>query len=428
MPVRLVKACYGLTNAPRAWWLSVCAAFEKAGLLKLRTDGAAWRVVGGSGETVGLVVAHVDDFLLVGDHNNEYYMKARTDIEQSFRWSPWQRGEFTYAGVRIRQRLDYGFVLDQQQYLESLEPYTIPDYRLADDSALLDAREISAMRGLLGAVQWPAVQSSPQACAELSLLQSSLSAPTVADLKATSRLLKYIKKDPARTLVVDPLGHVSWDEVVLVQWADAAVAYRPDLGSTGGLVTGLTAPSFATGKLVPVTLVQWSCRKLRRVARSSLSAEVQSIAEGADPLWLVRLQWVEMNGIDCSSGREDAAVRQVPGILVTDAKSVYDAVTRNETQGLGLSEKQSALELLGVKEQIARDGTDLRWVHSAAQLADGLTKAAARHVIELFLRTGTWAVKHDPAFESAEIRQKSRKAVFADMVGRLLEQMAEPAA
>ena len=118
-----------------------------------------------------------------------------------------------------------------------------------------------------------------------------------------------------------------------------------------------------------------------------------------------------------SKGNEDAAVRASRGLLITDAKSIYDAITRSETQGLGLQEKQSALELLGVKEQIQRDGTDLCWVHSQAQLADGLTKVGARPVIEKFLEEQLWACKYDPAFESAKKRSQARKPVFADLVG-----------
>jgi hypothetical protein len=247
------------------------------------------------------------------------------------------------------------------------------------------------------------------------MLQSSLAKPTVADLKAANKLLKYAKKDSRRQLTVFTHGFCHWQELCLMAWTDAAVANRPDLSSTGGQVMGMARrDKFCDGQMSQITLLAWSSRKLRRVARSSLSAEVQSLAEGADNLWLARLQWAEFNGVDVSKGKEDAAVRATRGLLITDAKSIYDAVTRSETQGLGLQEKQSALELLGVKEQIQRDETDLRWVHSQAQLADGLTKTGARPVIEKFLEEQIWACKYDPAFESAKKRTKARKSVFAD--------------
>ena len=419
LPAKVRKAIYGLTNAPRAWWASVCETFQKLGLIRLRTDAASWIIKDPrTGSVVGNVIGHVDDFLIMGDHGNGCFTRVRAAIAAAYRWSPWQLGEFVYAGIRIRQRMDFSITLDQQEYLDNLEAVKIAEYRVPMDKEPLTAAEVSELRGVLGAIQWPATQLSPHLSAELSMLQSSLAKPTVADLKAANKLLKYTKKDSRRQLTIFTHGFCHWQDLCLMAWTDAAVANRPDLSSTGGQVMGMARrDQFVDGKMSQITLLAWSSRKLRRVARSSLAAEVQALAEGADNLWLARLQWAEFNGFDVSKGNEDAAVRASRGLLITDAKSIYDAITRSETQGLGLQEKQSALELLGVKEQIQRDGTDLRWVHSQAQLADGLTKVGARPVIEKFLEEQLWACKYDPAFESAKKRSQARKPVFADVVG-----------
>ena len=64
-------ACYGLANAPIRWFESVAATMEDLGLEQLQTEPCCWRCTetDGSGEKrlVGLVVAHVDDFLFGGD-------------------------------------------------------------------------------------------------------------------------------------------------------------------------------------------------------------------------------------------------------------------------------------------------------------------------------------------------------------------------
>ena len=69
--VQVIKACYGLANAPSRWFESVAATMEDLGLEQLQTEPCCLRCTetDGSGEKrlVGLVVAHVDDFLFGGD-------------------------------------------------------------------------------------------------------------------------------------------------------------------------------------------------------------------------------------------------------------------------------------------------------------------------------------------------------------------------
>lgn len=69
-----------------------------------------------------------------------------------------------------------------------------------------------------------------------------------------------------------------------------------------------------------------------------------------------RLQWAEMLGYMLDPQNPEDLLRKVPSSMVTDAKSLYDAVQKGmiNTSGLGLTEKYSSLELrtFGVR----RDG------------------------------------------------------------------------
>ena len=63
---------------------------------------------------------------------------------------------------------------------------------------------------------------------------------------------------------------------------------------------------------------------------------------------------------------------------------------------------------MSVSENIQRQGTLVLWVSSDAQLADGLTKAAAQDFIRAFLVRGqTWNVKFDPLFQAAKKKKKN---------------------
>ncbi len=107
--------------------------------------------------------------------------------------------------------------------------------------------------------------------------------------------------------------------------------------------------------------------------------------------------WAEINGIDSQDG--DLAVNEVPSILVTDAKALFDAA-QSETSALGLKERRSGIELLCLKENLARNMTKLRWVNSGAMLPDGMTKSRMRYMLGDFLRHPQWKIVDDEKFHS----------------------------
>ena len=99
----------------------------------------------------------------------------------------------------------------------------------------------------------------------------------------------------------------------------------------------------------------------------------------------------------------DESVKLIPGTTIIDAKSIYDALT-SQNQPLQLAEKRSALELLAYLKNTERNGTDTRWVHGGANLADGLTKLGAHPMLREFLETSSWSLVYDPAQQAGKKR------------------------
>ena len=53
----------------------------------------------------------------------------------------------------------------------------------------------------------------------------------------------------------------------------------------------------------------------------------------------------------------DKVLQTIPeAIMVTDCKSLYDALARSESQGLGLSEKRTAIEITATRQQMEATG------------------------------------------------------------------------
>ena len=53
---------------------------------------------------------------------------------------------------------------------------------------------------------------------------------------------------------------------------------------------------------------------------------------------------------------------------------MHDVLARSESACLGLKDKRSGLEALSLKRSLVETRCGLRWTHSAAQLADCVTK------------------------------------------------------
>ena len=406
-PVKLIKACYGLANAPAEWHRSVTVAMQEAGFQVLETEPCAWRLMGedenGKSVVLGLAAAHVDDFLFCGNEDDCRYRAALHYLYDKFTWSPWEANRFDHCGVQLHQNSDGSFLLDHSQFCEKLEQVEIvKDGRKEGDAA--HEGEKAQLRGLLGGIQWRSYQTGPLHSAQLSFLQSEMSHATVKTLKDANKLCREVHHNRHVPLRVTPLNVKDPKEVTFVTWCDAALGNRSNGGSTGGYLVTATEPAIAEGRPAVLNLVAWKSGRLPRVARSSLAAEVQSFSEAEEEQMFCRLQWAELCGSNIPLRNPEEIVKTVAGYMVTDARSLYDVLMKGDqaTSGLGLREKYSALEIMSVQQRLRMCGTHTRWVHSEAQLADALTKRIVTSSLKRVLAQNVWTLVEDPSFTSSK--------------------------
>ena len=118
----------------------------------------------------------------------------------------------------------------------------------------------------------------------------------------------------------------------------------------------------------------------------------------------------ELVGETIPHQRWQEATAQISSVLVQDPRGVYDARARSESACLGLKDKRSGLEALSLKRSLVETRSGLRWTHSAAQLADCMTKEGeeAQKPFELLKRRGwKWRLVYDPSFTSARKRAQN---------------------
>ena len=317
--------------------------------------------------------------------------------------------QFSHCGVRVQQHSDFTFHLDHADFCTGIHQIEVSSKRPDEEAA--SPEEIAQLRGVLGSIQWRAYQTGPQHSARLGLLQSEMSNATVHTLRMANKLCREVFQHRQLSVKINALDVDDVQDVHFIAWSDAAVGNRPAGGSTGGYIIGATSSKLLEGQSSAVTLVSWKSGRLKRISRSSLSAEVQAFSEAEEELMFIRLQWAEMIGMEIPLKTPELVVSKIPGTMVTDAKSLYDVVQKGDqnTSGLGLKERYSALELLSVMQRLKMCSTTTRWVHSEAQLADALTKPLTHAALHRVLIDGAWILVEDLNFVSSKNRKRQER-------------------
>ena len=192
--LKILKGAYGLTTAPREWFESVKVELFKLGFVQSISEPCCWNYSVGN-QIRGIVLFHVDDFLLAGSPECGFWQAMRKNLLQTWTWSPWETGNFTICGIEIQQLGDFSFVVHQRKYTQQIDPIPLSTARKKQKSEPVTETERSQLRGVNGALQWLATQSNPKVSAELSLSQSRVNTATVQDLIDANKLLQRTKAD-----------------------------------------------------------------------------------------------------------------------------------------------------------------------------------------------------------------------------------------
>ena len=114
------------------------------------------------------------------------------------------------------------------------------------------------------------------------------------------------------------------------------------------MITLATEKLFGHGEEDDVSVMAWRSFKLQRKIAGSNNGETQALAFADESLWLVRFAWSEMHGASMRHWHLDETVRQVGGMLITDSRGIFDALTRSESPQLRLRSSRTCEEARGM--------------------------------------------------------------------------------
>ena len=120
-------------------------------------------------------------------------------------------------------------------------------------------------------------------------------------------------------------------------------------------------------------LVEYESSTIRRVVRSTMAAESAALSKSLDRQFYLRLMIESLLYGQPELRDTDWRLNlRVPGILVTDAKSLYDNLQKD---GSLPAERQTLLvDVLVAKDLVEQKCIDVRWLANSHQFADFLTK------------------------------------------------------
>ena len=202
--MRLIKPLYGQADAPRQRFAVARRRLLQLGFQAHPLDQCLYMFFDENKVLTAMVGIHVDDLFRCGLATSTTYSKLIEQLKTSFNFKHWTaEGErpLEFCGCQLTRTATES-VMTQTDYLKTIKPMTCADNEAERE---LNSKEQSALRALLGALQWPATQTSPHLCASVSLLCGEVTTSTVNVAQQANKTLRF-----ARTTMTPAWCSVPW--------------------------------------------------------------------------------------------------------------------------------------------------------------------------------------------------------------------------
>ena len=342
---KLRKVVYGLADASRSWYLKVKEVLTQLGMQVSKFDPAVF--IFAKSKLEGLIMVHVDDILYFGEKS---FMRDVIDpFKRNFKISREEVETFKYVGVTMTQTPEY-ITIDQKQYLSQVPDKLIPREDMKDNDRYVSDEEIIVFRKAVGQIGWLVNTSLPEAAfvfCNLSVVQSK---PQVRDIKRYEKLVRDLKSSCESEIKIRPMNQSS---LMISTFSDASFANLDNGASQLGYLVFIHDD---LGISVPIA---WASKKLKRVARSTLTAETLAAVEAIDRAHVIKKIVEEM-----------LHTILPPVNVYIDSKSLYETATTSNQ----VADKRLLVDIASIREMVNNNEVKLHWVSTADQLADVMTK------------------------------------------------------
>ena len=388
--LKLVKAIYGIKQAPRIWNQLIDTFMKRMKFTALVADPGMYVRTSRTGRPI-IVTLYVDDkMIMVHPDDEEEWGEIQREIETTFKITADDKCEWI---LRVSVQHDVKgrtMVMSQQRYIEEmgatysdvLEQYrttlkqlnnvAIDDSLTAEggekeeEQRVLSKSEHERYQQLVGSLLYASNLTRVDTCFQTNALARYMSAPRQQHMRAAVRVLRYLLDTKTRCLRYQLRDDDGREEagaggddaapVELVVYTDSDWASCLDSRrSTSGVLVTMNG--------LPVV---WGSKRQKTVALSSTEAEYMAIAEGVkEALWLYNLLY-----------QVEAVTRQRVRVQPTIVVRVdnQSAVALTKEGAPHQRTKHIDVRHHFVREQVASGRVKIEWISTHHQLADILTK------------------------------------------------------
>ena len=270
-------------------------------------------------------------------------------------------------------------------YIAKLAPVIAPK------GDLISAAHVTDYRSYVVRLRWVIAHVVPELAYDVSVLaQKQMDKLVPQDFVEANKVYGKLVQAQAEGRARHRIYRQDITQLKCITMSDASFAKEPGSKSQAGFVTMVTGDDVDCAS-VHATWVEYQSSTIHRVVRSTLAAEAASLSTAMDRQLYVRLVAESMLYGEPTITPAWRSELKIPGILVVDARSLYDHL---KTTGSIPKERQVMIDLLAARELAETGGIQINWVPTTHMLADMLTKSMIPPQLVLqFLKTGILALK-----------------------------------
>jgi hypothetical protein len=363
--LKVLKPLYGVPEAGNLWFRTYHEYhISKLQIQQSTFDPCLLHCTG----PFGLVGLQTDDTLILA---SQEFADSEEDQLQKAGFLAKPREKLTidtplkFNGGLIQLLSDGTITLTQEQHCKNLSTVaqkTATDTGTRGVARTLTPKDQYVAQRARGA--YVASVCQPEASFDLSFAAQVIN-PGKEDANALNKRLDWQIKNAKRGLKFVKLDV---NTLQLVAFTDASFANNKDLSSQIGYVIVLTD---ATKR---ANIVHWSSVKCKRVTRSVLASELYGMAHGFDIAAAIK------------STVDKILQTNIPLILATDSKSLYDCLVRLGTT----QEKRLMIDVMCLRQAYERRQiTEIKWIDGESNPADAMTKGKACAALTNLIDTNT---------------------------------------
>lgn len=355
----LHKSLYGLKQAPRAWFNKLSYCLFTLEFRCSKVDSSLF--IYNHDTNFILLLVYVDDVILTG---NATLLMSQLILRLSKEFALKDLGQLTYfLGLEIKY-FRGGITLSQTKYARDLltrakmieaskitTPIATKPNHLTDENEPTDP---TAYRQLCGSLQYLTF-TRPDLTHAVNQVCQNFQNPTIKDLRAVKRILRYIKGTLTHGIRYLSQSSLTLNAFCDADWAGCPITRR----STTGYCIFLGS-----------NCVSWASKKQPTVSRSSAEAEYRALATTA-----AEITWLQYLFHDLGITFERKP------ILLCDNKS---AIHMSRNPVFHARSKHIEIDYHFIREKVTTGEIDLRYLPTTKQIADVLTKALPRDSFETF--------------------------------------------